>query len=52
MLDGPILLHKVIFVVKDISRIVFEGSIFDSTQNIWGNPYLNSTTILFDILSF
>jgi len=24
---------------------LFEGSFFGGIQNIWGNPYLNSTTI-------
>jgi len=41
---------KVIFVTKDVSRIVFEGGIFGDVQNIWGNLYLNSITILFDII--
>ena len=27
---------KVIFVAKDVSRMVFEGSFFDGAQNIWG----------------
>jgi len=31
--------------------MIFEGSFFGGTQNIWGNPYLNSTTILFDMHS-
>ena len=35
-----------IFIAKDVSRIVFEGGFFGSAQNIWGNPYLNSTTVL------
>ena len=34
---------KVIFGMKVISRILFEGGYFSSTQNIWGNLYLNST---------
>jgi len=36
--------------VKDVSRMVFEGSFLGSKQNIWGNPYLNSTTVLFDMI--
>ena len=28
--------------------MIFEGSFFGGVQNIWGNPYLNSITILFD----
>ena len=38
-----------IFVVKDVYRLVFEGRFFGSVQNIWGNPNINSTTILFDV---
>jgi len=34
--------------MKIVSRIVLEGGFFGSAQNIWGNPYLNSTTVLFD----
>ena len=41
MLDGLILLHK--SIAKDVSRIVFEGSIF--WQHV---KHLNSTTVLFD----
>ena len=33
------------FVAKYISAIVFGGDV----RKIWGNPYLNSTTILFNI---
>jgi len=29
--------------------MVFEGGFFGGAQNIWGNPYVNSTTILFDM---
>ena len=35
-----------IFVVKYISVMVFGGG----ALKIWGNPYLNSTTILFDYI--
>jgi len=38
----------VIFVAKDVSKMVFEGSFFGGVQNIWGIPYLNNTTVLFD----
>jgi len=34
--------------MKYVSRIVFEGNILGGTRKIQGNPYLNSTTILFD----
>jgi len=37
-----------IFVVKYVSRMVFEGSILGSASKIWGNPYSNNMTILFD----
>ena len=30
-------------------RIIFEGGIFGSTRNIWGNHYLSSTATLFDM---
>jgi len=35
---------KVTFVVKYVSAMVFGGGVC----KIWGNPYLNSTTVLFD----
>jgi len=38
----------VIFITKNISRIVLKGA-FLVARNIWGNPYLNSTTVLFDM---
>jgi len=47
MLDGLILFVKVIFVLKYVSRVVFKGGILGSARQFWGNPYLNSTTILF-----
>ena len=37
-----------IFVVKYASAMVFGGDVLGGTQRIWGNPYLNSTTVLFD----
>jgi len=42
----------VIFVTKDVSRIVFEGGFFGGAQSIWGNLYLNSTTVLFDMNNY
>jgi len=45
VLDGLI---KVIFVPKYASRVVFKDGILDSARQFWGNPYLNSTTVLFD----
>jgi len=30
--------------------MVFEGEILGGARKIWGNPYLNSTTILFDTI--
>ena len=48
MLDGLIVLRQSVLVAKDVSRMIFEGSFFGGAQNIWGNPYLNSNTILFD----
>jgi len=38
----------VIFILKYVFRIVFEGGILGGARNFWGNPYLNSTTVLFD----
>jgi len=38
-----------IFIPKYVSRVVFEGDILGGVRQFWGNPYLNSTTILFDI---
>jgi len=28
--------------------VVFKGSILGGVHQFWGNPYLNSTTVLFD----
>jgi len=39
----------VVFVAKYVSAMVFGGGILGGTHKIWGNPYLNSTTVLFDI---
>jgi len=41
----------VIFVSKYVSRVVFKGGILGGTRQFRGNPYLNSTTVLFDILN-
>jgi len=38
----------VIFAPKYVFRVVFEGGFLGGTHNVWGNPYLNSTTVLFD----
>jgi len=38
----------VIFVPKYVSRVVFKGGILGGAHQFWGNPYLNSTTVLFD----
>jgi len=46
MLDGLILFH---FLPKYVSSVVFKGSILGGARQFWGNPYLNSTTVLFDI---
>jgi len=37
-----------IFVVKYVSAMVFGGGILGGVHKIWGNPYLNSMTVLFD----
>jgi len=42
---------KVIFVPKYVSRVVFKGGILGGARQFWGNPYLNSTTVLFDTKS-
>jgi len=39
---------KVIFIPKYVSRVVFKGDILGGLRQFWGNPYLNSTTVLFD----
>jgi len=39
----------VIFVLKYVSRVVFKGGILGGTRQFWGNPYLNSMNILFDV---
>jgi len=39
---------KAIFIPKYVSRVVFKGGIFGGVRQFWGNPYLNSTTVLFD----
>jgi len=39
----------VIFAPKYVFRVVFEGGFLGGARNFWGNPYLNSTTVLFDI---
>jgi len=31
--------------------MVFGGGILGSVHKIWGNPYLNSATVLFDVVS-
>jgi len=46
MLDGLILFR---IVPKYVSRVVFKGGILGGACQFWGNPYLNSTTVLFDI---
>jgi len=38
----------VIFAPKYFFRVVFEGGFLGGARNFWGNPYLNSTTVLFD----
>jgi len=42
MLDG------LIFVLKYVSMVVFKGGILGGVHQFWGNPYLDSTTVLFD----
>jgi len=32
--------------------MVFGGGILGGARKIWGNPYLNSTTVLFDMITF
>jgi len=49
ILDGLILLRQSEFCSE---RLVFEDSFFGGMRNIWGNPYLNSTTVLFDYLVY
>jgi len=42
----------VIFIPKYVSRVVFKDSILGGKRQFWGNPYLNGTTLLFDISYF
>jgi len=35
----------VIFIPKYVFRVIFKGGILG---DVWGNPYLNSTTVLFN----
>jgi len=37
-----------IFVPKYASKVVFKGGILGAMRQFWGNPYLNSTIVLFD----
>ena len=48
MLDGLILFRKGDFCGIDVSRMIFEGSILGGTRHFRGDPYLNSTSVLFD----
>jgi len=50
MLDGLILFRKGNFhsEVQYVTRVVFKGSILGGVRQFCGNPYLNSTTVLFD----
>jgi len=52
MLDGLILFRKGDCLSEvhrdDVSRVVFKGGILGGACQFWGNPYLNSTTVLFD----
>jgi len=47
MLNGLILFRKGDFR-SGVSRVVFKGDILGGVRQFWGNPYLNSTTVLFD----
>ena len=40
-----------IFAAKYVSAMVFGGGILGGACKIWGNPYLNSMTVLFDTAS-
>jgi len=44
------MLDKLIYCVDVIllQKLFLEGGFFGGVRNIWGNSYLNSTTILFD----
>ena len=45
--NGKILEHNRL-KPKDISRMIFKGFILGTTYHCRDDPYLNSTTILFD----
>ena len=40
-----------IFVLKYVFKVVFEDGILGGMRNFWGNSYLNSMTILFDVVA-
>jgi len=49
ILDGLILFRKGDFRSEVyVFRVVFEGGFLGGVRKFWGNPYLNSTTVLFD----
>ena len=48
MLDGQILFRKGDFCEVNVSRMIFEGGILGGAHHFRGDPYLNSTIILFD----
>jgi len=49
MLDGLILFRKSDFRSEVyVSTVVFKGGILGGAHQFWGNPYLNSATVLFD----
>ena len=39
---------KMIFITYDVSRMIFKGGILSSASHYRDDPYLNSTTVLFD----
>jgi len=41
-----------IFILKYVSRVAFKGDFLGGACQFWGNPYLNSTTVLFDNFVF
>jgi len=41
---------KLIVILKYVSRVVFKGGILGGARQFWGNPYLNSTIVLFDTI--
>ena len=43
---------KVVFAAYNVYRMIFKGAILDGARNIHYSPYLNSTTVPFDMCTY